>query len=54
MSYDLYPVETMENKKKYFDRGIEEDWIFAFNHDAVHYFGKVTKDKSKYRFQPLS
>ena len=54
MSYDLYPVETLENKKKYFERGIAEDWIFAFNHDAVHFFGKVTKERSKYRFQPLS
>jgi glyoxylase-like metal-dependent hydrolase (beta-lactamase superfamily II) len=54
MSYDLYPVETMENKKKYLDRGIKEDWIFAFNHDPVNFFGKIIKEKSKYRFKPIS
>jgi len=53
MSYDLYPVETLENKKKYFDRGIEEDWVFAFNHDAEYFFGKISKEKFKYIFQPL-
>ena len=53
MSYDLYPVETLENKKIYFDRGIAEDWIFAFNHDAENFFGKVTQEGSKYKFHPL-
>lgn len=53
MSYDLYPVETLKNKQKYFDRGIAEDWIFAFNHDAEVFFGKVTKEGSKYKFHPL-
>ncbi|TES86324.1 MAG: MBL fold metallo-hydrolase, partial [Candidatus Aminicenantes bacterium] len=33
MSYDLFPQQTLENKREYFDQAIEEDWILAFNHD---------------------
>jgi glyoxylase-like metal-dependent hydrolase (beta-lactamase superfamily II) len=29
MSYDLSPQETLENKKKFFEWAIEEDWILA-------------------------
>jgi glyoxylase-like metal-dependent hydrolase (beta-lactamase superfamily II) len=53
MSYDLFPQETVENKKKYFDQAIEEDWILAFNHDPEHFFGKVKKVNKKYTFGPL-
>ncbi len=53
MGYDLYPLETLENKKKLFDQAIEEDWMFAFNHDPEHFFGKVKKIDNKYTFDPL-
>lgn len=53
MSYDLFPQETLENKKKVFDQAIEEDWILGFNHDPGHFFGKVKKEDKKYRFVPL-
>ncbi len=52
MSYDLFPLETIENKKKIFEQSIEEDWIFFFTHDPHYFFGKVKKEKNKYRFQP--
>jgi glyoxylase-like metal-dependent hydrolase (beta-lactamase superfamily II) len=54
MSYDLSPQETLENKKKFFEWAIEEDWILAFNHDPEHFFGKVKKINNKYTFEPLS
>jgi len=54
MSYDLFPMETLENKKKYYEIAIEQDWVLAFNHDPEHYFGKVVKKGDKYKFQPLS
>jgi len=53
MSYDLFPLETMENKKRVFDQAIEEDWILAFNHDPEHFFGKVKKEDNKYKFVPF-
>lgn len=51
MSYDLFPLDTIENKKKIFEQAIEEDWILFFTHDPHYFFGKVRKDKNKYRFQ---
>lgn len=54
MSYDLFPQETLESKKKFFDQAIEEDWILAFNHDPEHFFGKVKKMHDKYTFESLS
>jgi len=54
MSYDLFPLETLKNKKKYYEQAIKEDWVLAFNHDPGHYFGKVMKEGDKYKFQPLS
>ncbi|MGB8953639.1 MAG: MBL fold metallo-hydrolase [Candidatus Aminicenantales bacterium] len=54
MSYDLYPLETLKTKKRFYDQAIEEDWVMAFVHDSAHYFGRVRKAANKYEFQPLS
>lgn len=53
MSYDLFPQETLENKKRIFEQAIAEDWILGFVHDPNHFFGKVEKEKDKYKFKPL-
>lgn len=53
MSYDLYPLETLENKKKIYEEAIREDWIFAFDHDPKYFFGKVKKEGEKYKFKSL-
>ncbi len=53
MSYDLFPQQTLEKKREYFDQAIEEDWILAFNHDPEHFFGKVKKVNNKYTFEAL-
>jgi len=53
MSYDLFPLETLKNKKTYYEEAIKEDWILGFNHDPEHYFGQVVKEGDKYKFQPL-
>jgi glyoxylase-like metal-dependent hydrolase (beta-lactamase superfamily II) len=33
MGYDLYPVETLENKKKLLPQALKEDWLCYFYHD---------------------
>lgn len=52
-SYDLFPVTTLETKASFFEKAAEEDWIIAFDHDPVHYFGRISKVKDKYIFEPL-
>jgi len=54
MSYDLFPLVTLESRKKYYEKAIEEDWIIAFNHDPEYYFGRIKKEGDKYKFQPLN
>jgi glyoxylase-like metal-dependent hydrolase (beta-lactamase superfamily II) len=53
MSYDLDPLGNLETKKKLYEQAVAEDWILAFVHDPVHYFGKVKKNNRKFEFQPL-
>lgn len=52
MSYDLFPMLTFQNKEKYFDQAIAEQWIVAFNHDPELFFGRISKKQSKYYFVP--
>jgi glyoxylase-like metal-dependent hydrolase (beta-lactamase superfamily II) len=33
MAYDLFPLETIENRKKYYARAIPERWLTIFTHD---------------------
>lgn len=53
MSYDLYPLENLETKRKLYERAVAEDWILAFVHDPVHYFGRIGKANQKYEFRAL-
>jgi len=53
MSYDLYPLETLETRKKLYEQAIAEDWLLAFVHDPVNFFGKVRRRDSRYEFVPL-
>ncbi len=33
MSFDLYPLETIEHKKRFYARAIPEKWLVIFTHD---------------------
>jgi glyoxylase-like metal-dependent hydrolase (beta-lactamase superfamily II) len=33
MSFDLFPVQTIESKKRYYTRAIPEKWLTLFTHD---------------------
>ena len=53
MSYDLFPVETFNNKKKLYEQAVTEDWTVAFSHDLRCAFGTVRKEGRRYGFLPL-
>jgi glyoxylase-like metal-dependent hydrolase (beta-lactamase superfamily II) len=53
MSYDLFPVETFDNKKKLYERAVAEAWIVAFSHDVRHAFGMIRRSSRGYEFQPI-
>jgi glyoxylase-like metal-dependent hydrolase (beta-lactamase superfamily II) len=33
MAYDLYPLETIENRKRFYSRALPEKWLVIFTHD---------------------
>ena len=33
MAYDLFPLETIENRKKYYAQAFAENWLTIFTHD---------------------
>ncbi len=53
MSYDLYPIKTLENKEKFLKKALQNDWIIALNHDPEYFFGTISKSGKKYVFNPL-
>ena len=44
MAFDLYPVETIESRKRYYSRAIPERWLTMFTHDPDVPWGYVEKD----------
>ena len=35
MGYDMRPLETLEDKKRFFERALQENWLLFFEHDPV-------------------
>jgi glyoxylase-like metal-dependent hydrolase (beta-lactamase superfamily II) len=33
MAYDLFPLETIENRKRYYSQAVPEQWLTIFTHD---------------------
>jgi glyoxylase-like metal-dependent hydrolase (beta-lactamase superfamily II) len=53
MGYDLYPVETLEQKKRLIPQGAAEGWVVAFAHDPEHHFGRIRLERVKGRERPV-
>jgi glyoxylase-like metal-dependent hydrolase (beta-lactamase superfamily II) len=45
MSYDLYPLETIESRKRYYSRAIPENWLTMFTHDPKIPWAHVQRDE---------
>jgi len=41
MAYDLFPMETIENKKRFYDQAIPGRWLVIFTHDPAIPWGYV-------------
>lgn len=48
MGYDLYPVETLESKKKLLPQAVREGWSCLFYHEPDRPLCKVIEDKGKF------
>jgi len=47
MGYDLYPVETLEAKKKLLPQAARENWTCLFYHDPDAALGRIIEDNGK-------
>lgn len=45
MSYDLYPLTTLENKKIWLPRAAEGNWLCVFEHDPDVPFARLVEEK---------
>jgi glyoxylase-like metal-dependent hydrolase (beta-lactamase superfamily II) len=52
MGYDLYPVETLRQKKALLPQAAREDWIVGFAHDPDVPFGRVRLDGARPVLEP--
>jgi hypothetical protein len=53
MGYDLYPVETVEAKKKLLPRAARENWTCLFYHDPEQPLGTIVEDEGKFRVRSV-
>jgi len=54
MGYDLYPVTTLENKKRWLPRAAEEGWLAIFEHDPEVPLARIVADRpGRYRAEPV-
>lgn len=55
MGYDLYPVTTLDVRKRYFPQWQAENAIIATPHDPVHPFARLAQDaKGNWQARPLN
>jgi glyoxylase-like metal-dependent hydrolase (beta-lactamase superfamily II) len=54
MSYDLFPLDTIESRKRYYAETIPEQWLTIFTHDHEVPWGYIESPKpGKYTLRPI-
>ena len=54
MSYDLYPLTTLESKKRWLPQAAAEGWLCIFEHDPDVLCGRLAEDKpGRFRAVPV-
>jgi glyoxylase-like metal-dependent hydrolase (beta-lactamase superfamily II) len=54
MGYDLFPLTSIEQRKRFYQRAIPEKWVVLFTHDHHHPMGKIVlNEKGKPELRPL-
>jgi glyoxylase-like metal-dependent hydrolase (beta-lactamase superfamily II) len=53
MGYDLYPVETVEAKKKLLPQAASENWTCLFYHDPDEPLAQIVQEEGRFRARPI-
>ncbi len=55
MGYDLYPLDTLAQKRQLLQRAAEERWLLVFEHDPTVSMGHVTRrGADRYSLEPVT
>jgi len=54
MAYDLYPLQTLETKRKWLETIVRENWIIAFGHDPDIPAATLHRRDAKIEVEPVS
>jgi glyoxylase-like metal-dependent hydrolase (beta-lactamase superfamily II) len=52
MAYDLFPLEVLENRKRYYARAIPEQWLTIFTHDPNIPWAYIERIENRLSFKP--
>lgn len=52
MAYDLYPVTTLEEKKRFLESALNDNWILILEHDPVFPLIRIGKSEKGLTFKP--
>lgn len=53
MGYDLYPMTTLENKKKWLPEIVREEWIALFGHDPQTRAAHLREHDGRWEVEPV-
>ncbi|MGH9774510.1 MAG: MBL fold metallo-hydrolase [Candidatus Acidiferrales bacterium] len=53
MGFDLYPMTTLENKKKWIPRAAREKWLALFAHDPVVKAAYIRERDGRFEYEPV-
>ena len=53
MGYDLFPLTTLETRKRIYSRATEEKWLLLFDHDPDVIAGTMSRRENRYVVDPV-
>lgn len=53
MGYDLFPLDSMDQKEKLLNQAVDGNWLSFFEHDTENIIGKITLQDGKYHFEQI-
>lgn len=53
MAFDLYPMTTLETRKRLYERWVQGQYLLGFTHEPGHPLGRLVHTEKGYRAEPL-
>jgi glyoxylase-like metal-dependent hydrolase (beta-lactamase superfamily II) len=53
LSFDLFPLQTIESRKRFYARAVPEEWLVLFTHDVTRPWAKI-RSLGRGKFEAVS